>query len=83
MSGFMLSMYRNSRERAELDDVRVCWLAVRVIEAQRSGIDEIDWLIAVRTCAGQVALVMVSAMAMLLGASSMSESSGYAVFENV
>ncbi|MEZ5227794.1 MAG: DUF305 domain-containing protein [Acidimicrobiales bacterium] len=33
-------------ERAELDDVRVCELAVGIIEAQRREIDEMDWLIA-------------------------------------
>ena len=32
-------------ERAELDDLRVCDLAVGIIEAQRSEIDEMDWLI--------------------------------------
>lgn len=33
-------------ERAELDDVRACELAVGIIEAQRREIDEMDWLIA-------------------------------------
>lgn len=33
-------------ERAQLDDVRVCELAVAIIEAQRREIDEMDWLIA-------------------------------------
>lgn len=32
-------------ERAELSDVRVCELAVGIIEAQRREIDEMDWLI--------------------------------------
>lgn len=32
-------------ERAELQDVRVCELAVGIIEAQRREIDEMDWLI--------------------------------------
>ncbi|VEH41201.1 Uncharacterized protein conserved in bacteria [Kocuria rosea] len=32
-------------ERAELDDVRVCELAVEISEAQRREIDEMDWLI--------------------------------------
>lgn len=32
-------------ERAELSDVRVCGLAVGIIEAQRREIDEMDWLI--------------------------------------
>ena len=33
-------------ERSELSDVRVCELAVEIIEAQRREIDEMDWLIA-------------------------------------
>ncbi|MCB0995869.1 MAG: DUF305 domain-containing protein [Acidimicrobiales bacterium] len=33
-------------ERAELDDVRACELAVGIIEAQRREIDEMDWLLA-------------------------------------
>lgn len=32
-------------ERAELDDLRACDLAVNMIEAQRREIDEMDWLI--------------------------------------
>lgn len=32
-------------ERAEIDDVRVCELAVDIIEAQQREIDEMDWLI--------------------------------------
>lgn len=32
-------------ERAEIEDVRVCNLAVGIIEAQRREIDEMDWLI--------------------------------------
>lgn len=32
-------------ERAEIDDVRVCELAVEIIEAQRREIDEMEWLI--------------------------------------
>lgn len=32
-------------ERSELSDVRVCELAVEIIEAQRREIDEMDWLI--------------------------------------
>ncbi|MFI7579560.1 DUF305 domain-containing protein [Kocuria kalidii] len=32
-------------ERAELDDVRVCQLAVEISEAQRREIDEMEWLI--------------------------------------
>jgi len=32
-------------ERADLDDIRVCELADRIIRAQRSEIDEMDWLI--------------------------------------
>lgn len=32
-------------ERSELDDVRVCDLAVEIIEAQRREIAEMDWLI--------------------------------------
>lgn len=32
-------------ERAELDDLRACDLAVSIIEAQRREIDEMDWLI--------------------------------------
>lgn len=33
-------------ERAQIDDYRVCELAVGIIEAQRREIDEMDWLIA-------------------------------------
>ncbi|HEX6300576.1 MAG TPA: DUF305 domain-containing protein [Acidimicrobiia bacterium] len=33
-------------ERAEIEDVRVCELAVEIIEAQRREIAEMDWLIA-------------------------------------
>ena len=33
-------------ERSELNDVRVCELAVAITEAQRREIDEMDWLIA-------------------------------------
>ncbi|MCB0996241.1 MAG: DUF305 domain-containing protein [Acidimicrobiales bacterium] len=33
-------------ERSELEDVRVCELAVEIIEAQRREIAEMDWLIA-------------------------------------
>lgn len=32
-------------ERAEIEDVRVCELAVEIIEAQRREIDEMNWLI--------------------------------------
>ena len=32
-------------ERSEIEDVRVCELAVEIIEAQRREIDEMDWLI--------------------------------------
>jgi uncharacterized protein (DUF305 family) len=32
-------------ERSEIADVRVCELAVEIIEAQRREIDEMDWLI--------------------------------------
>ena len=32
-------------ERSEIDDVRVCGLAVEIIEAQRREIAEMDWLI--------------------------------------
>ena len=32
-------------ERSELEDYRVCQLAVEIIEAQRREIDEMDWLI--------------------------------------
>lgn len=32
-------------ERAQIDDVRVCELAVEISEAQRREIDEMDWLI--------------------------------------
>ncbi len=32
-------------ERADIDDVRVCELAVEISEAQRREIDEMDWLI--------------------------------------
>jgi len=32
-------------ERAQIDDVRVCELATKIIEAQRREIDEMDWLI--------------------------------------
>ena len=39
------SMAITRSERAELDDVRVCQLAVAVIEAQIREIDEMDWLI--------------------------------------
>jgi len=33
-------------ERSEIEDVRVCELAVEIIEAQRREIAEMDWLIA-------------------------------------
>ena len=33
-------------ERSEIDDVRVCRLAVEIIEAQRREISEMEWLIA-------------------------------------
>ncbi len=33
-------------ERSEIEDVRVCELAVGIIEAQRREIDEMEWLIA-------------------------------------
>ena len=39
------SMAITRSERAELDDVRVCQLAVEIIEAQQREIDEMDWLI--------------------------------------
>lgn len=32
-------------ERSEISDVRVCELAVEIIEAQRREIEEMDWLI--------------------------------------
>ncbi len=32
-------------ERAEIEDLRACDLAVAIIEAQRREIDEMDWLI--------------------------------------
>ena len=39
------SMAITRSERAELSDVRVCQLAVEIIEAQMREIDEMDWLI--------------------------------------
>jgi hypothetical protein len=39
------SMAITRSERAQLDDVRVCELAVEISEAQRREIDEMDWLI--------------------------------------
>ena len=39
------SMAITRSERAELDDVRVCQLAVEIIEAQQREIDEMNWLI--------------------------------------
>lgn len=32
-------------EHSEIEDVRVCELAVKIIEAQRQEISEMDWLI--------------------------------------
>lgn len=39
------SMAITRSERAELEDVRVCELAVEISEAQRREISEMDWLI--------------------------------------
>ena len=39
------SMAITRSERAEITDVRVCRLAVAIIEAQQREIDEMDWLI--------------------------------------
>ena len=39
------SMAITRSERAEITDVRVCQLAVSIIEAQQREIDEMDWLI--------------------------------------
>ncbi|MDD9205224.1 DUF305 domain-containing protein, partial [Georgenia sp. 10Sc9-8] len=50
-TGYMSSMIPHHSlaitrsERAGMDDVRVCELAVEISEAQRREIDEMDWLI--------------------------------------
>ncbi|WP_298456870.1 DUF305 domain-containing protein [uncultured Cellulomonas sp.] len=50
-TGFMQAMIPHHSlaitrsERAHMDDVRVCQLAVEIIEAQDREIDEMDWLI--------------------------------------